>query len=56
MNDSAKSSDLGQAGSETMGSPGDKHKMTLFRDDRQEDIGAIVLSILLVLVVVVMTT
>jgi hypothetical protein len=48
--------DLDQPGSETLGSAGDKHKMTLFKDDRQEDLGAIGLSILLVLLVVVLTT
>lgn len=43
-------------GSETLGSPGEKSKMTLFRDDRQEDFGAILLSILIVALIVVMTT
>ncbi len=55
MNDKIRD-DLDQLGSETMGSVGDKHKMTLFKDDRQEDLGAIALSILLVLLVVVLTT
>jgi hypothetical protein len=41
-------------GSETVASAA-KGKMTLFRDDRQEDIGAIVFSILLVAIIVVMT-
>jgi hypothetical protein len=41
-------------GSETVASA-EKGKMTLFRDDRQEDWGAIVLSIILVAIVVVMT-
>ena len=41
-------------GSETVGSA-EKGKMTLFRDDRQEDWGAIVFSILIVVVAVVMT-
>ncbi|MCX7176146.1 MAG: hypothetical protein NT159_19920 [Proteobacteria bacterium] len=41
-------------GSETVGSAA-KGKMTLFRDDRQEDIGAIVFSILIVAIIVVMT-
>lgn len=40
--------------SETVGSA-DTGKMTLFRDDRQEDWGAIVLSILIVALIVVMT-
>ena len=41
-------------GSETVASV-EKGKMTLFRDDRQEDWGAIVLSILIVALIVVMT-
>jgi hypothetical protein len=41
-------------GSETVASA-EKGKMTLFRDDRQEDFGAIILSILIVAVIVVMT-
>lgn len=41
-------------GSETVASPS-KGKMTLFRDDRQEDLGAIVFSILIVAVIVLLT-
>ncbi len=41
-------------GSETLASPA-KGKMTLFRDDRQEDWGAIIFSILIVALIVVMT-
>ena len=41
-------------GSETVASAG-KGKMTLFRDDRQEDFGAILFSILLVALIVVLT-
>jgi hypothetical protein len=41
-------------GSETMASPA-KGKMTLFRDDRQEDWGAIAFSILIIAVIVVLT-
>ena len=41
-------------GSETVASAA-KGKMTLFRDDRQEDFGAILFSVLLVAVIVVMT-
>lgn len=41
-------------GSETVASA-EKGKMTLFRDDRQEDWGAIVFSILVVAIIVVMT-
>jgi hypothetical protein len=43
-----------KVGSETMASS-EKGKMTLFRDDRQEDVGAIVISILIVAIIVVMT-
>jgi len=43
-----------QQGSETVASAA-KGKMTLFRDDRQEDFGAIVFSILIVAIIVVMT-
>ena len=41
-------------GSETVASA-EKGKMTLFRDDRQEDCGAIAFSILVVAIIVVMT-
>jgi hypothetical protein len=41
-------------GSETVASA-EKGKLTLFRDDRQEDWGAIMLTILIVAVAVVMT-
>jgi len=41
-------------GSETVASAA-KGKMTLFRDDRQEDIGAIVFSALLVALIVLLT-
>ena len=41
-------------GSETVGSAA-KGKMTLFRDDRQEDLGAIVFTIILIAIIVVMT-
>lgn len=41
-------------GSETVGSAA-KGKMTLFRDDRQEDWGAIVFAVLIVALIVVMT-
>ena len=43
-----------KSGSETIGAVGDKSKMTLFKDDRAEDWGAIVLSIIVVAVVVVL--
>ncbi|MDD5295860.1 MAG: hypothetical protein PHU46_03005 [Rhodocyclaceae bacterium] len=41
-------------GSETVASAA-KGKMTLFRDDRQEDLGAIVFSILIVAVIILLT-
>jgi hypothetical protein len=41
-------------GSETVASAA-KGKMTLFRDDRQEDVGAIIFSALLIALIVVMT-
>jgi hypothetical protein len=44
-----------QIGSETLGSTEEKSKMTLFKDDRAEDWGAIVVSVLIVAVVVVIT-
>ena len=43
-----------QMGSETLGSTEEKSKMTLFKDDRAEDWGAIVVSIIIVAVIVVM--
>ena len=43
------------SGSETIGAAGERGKMTLFRDDRSEDLGAIVLATLVVAVVVVIT-
>jgi hypothetical protein len=41
-------------GSETVGSA-EKGKMTLFRDDRQEDWAAIVIAIIVVAIIVLMT-
>lgn len=46
---------MAKTGSETMGAVGDKSKMTLFKDDRAEDIGAIILSALVIAIVVVLT-
>ena len=43
-------------GSEPIGSVEEKGKLTLFKDDRQEDLGAIILSIILVAIVVILTT
>jgi hypothetical protein len=44
-----------KTGSETMGAAGDKGKMTLFKDDRAEDLGAIVVSVLVIAAVMVLT-
>lgn len=44
-----------QTGSETLGSAGEKSKMTLFKDDRAEDVGAIILSVLVIAVIIVLT-
>ena len=41
-------------GSETIGAAGAKSKMTLFKDDRAEDIGSIIVTVLIVAVIVVM--
>ena len=40
-------------GSETIGAAGEKSKMTLFRDDRAEDLGAILLAGFVIALVVV---
>ena len=45
-----------KTGSETLGSAGEKSKMTLFRDDRQEDLGAILVSIVVVALIIIITT
>ncbi len=42
-----------KTGSETIGAAGTKSKMTLFKDDRAEDIGSIILTVLIVAVIVV---
>lgn len=44
-----------KTGSETLGSAGEKGKMTLFKDDRAEDIGAIVLSVIVIAAVILLT-
>ena len=44
-----------KSGSETVGAAGDKHKMTLFRDDRAEDIGAILVAALVIAFIVIYT-
>jgi hypothetical protein len=42
-------------GSETIGAAGPKSKMTLFKDDRAEDIGSIVLTVIIVAAIVLLT-
>jgi hypothetical protein len=44
-----------KTGSETLGSAGEKSQMTLFKDDRQEDLAAIIVSIVVVAIIVIMT-
>lgn len=44
-----------KTGSETIGAAGEKNRMTLFRDDRAEDFGAIMLSIIIIAIVVLLT-
>lgn len=44
-----------KSGSETLGAAGEKNQMTLFKDDRQEDWGAIIVSIIVVALVVILT-
>jgi len=46
---------MAKTGSETIGAAGDKSKMTLFKDDRAEDVGAIILSVLVIAVIVILT-
>ena len=46
---------MAKTGSETMGAAGEKSKMTLFKDDRAEDIGAIIVSVLVIATVMVLT-
>ncbi len=43
------------SGSETIGATGERGRMTLFRDDRSEDLGAIALAVLVIAAVVVIT-
>lgn len=45
---------MAKSGSETIGAAGDKSKMTLFKDDRAEDIGAIILSALVIAAIIVL--
>ncbi|HEX7455776.1 MAG TPA: hypothetical protein VF296_07025 [Gallionella sp.] len=46
---------MAKTGSETIGASGDKSKMTLFKDDRAEDIGAIIMSVLIIAAIMVLT-
>jgi hypothetical protein len=46
---------LEKPGSETIGAAGPKSKMTLFKDDRAEDIGSIVLTVIIVAAIVLLT-
>lgn len=46
---------MAKTGSETIGAAGDKSKMTLFKDDRAEDVGAIILSVLVIATIVILT-
>lgn len=46
----------GKTGSETIGAAGDKSRMTLFKDDRAEDFGAILMAIIVIAFIVVITT
>ncbi len=45
-----------KTGSETIGAAGEKSKMTLFKDDRAEDIGAIVIAALVIAYILVATS
>ena len=44
-----------KTGSETIGAAGPKSKMTLFKDDRAEDIGSIIITVIIVAAVVLLT-
>jgi hypothetical protein len=46
---------MAKSGSETIGAAGDKSKMTLFKDDRAEDFGAIIVSIIVIAIIVILT-
>ncbi len=46
---------MAETGSETIGAAGEKSKMTLFKDDRAEDIGAITVSVLVIATIMVLT-
>jgi len=42
-------------GSETMGAAGDKSRMTLFKDDRSEDMGAILFAAVIIAIVMMIS-
>jgi hypothetical protein len=44
-----------KTGSETIGAAGEKSKMTLFRDDRAEDVGAIIVAALVIAYIMIAT-
>lgn len=44
-----------KTGSETMGAAGEKSRMTLFKDDRSEDMGAILFAAVVIAIVMVIT-
>ncbi|MDO8706973.1 MAG: hypothetical protein Q7J84_18755 [Sulfuricaulis sp.] len=46
---------MAKTGSETVGAAGEKSKMTLFKDDRAEDIGAIVLATIVIAIIMLAT-
>jgi len=46
---------MAKTGSETIGAAGEMGKMTLFKDDRAEDIGAIILSVIVVAIIIILT-
>jgi len=45
-----------KTGSETIGAAGEKNRMTLFKDDRSEDLGAIFVSAIIIAFVMVTTS
>jgi len=45
----------GKTGSETLGAAGEKSKMTLFKDDRAEDLGAIIVAAIVIAFIVLYT-
>jgi len=45
-----------KTGSETMGAAGEKSRMTLFKDDRSEDMGAILFAAVVIAIVMMIST